>query len=324
MYIIIQLVRKWMSRFKLIRFITNYIPINIIRRTSSFIDHYVIGLFKSLNNGHLFLSAAGIAFSIIVSAIPMVLLIFSVLGSIIDPSTIEEQVNTAIDGIIPFHASADYMKRFILSRIPEVVQYKSLAGWLGSFGLLFTSTWLFSSMRTILNKIYKIEEAKSAVVGMLRDFGMVILVLIFILLSTFILPTANFFISLTENIPVLKQFDLGSLTNNLFSYISIILMFITFHLFYLFIPYGRLGAKVAFFSALWATILWETVRLVFQYYIVNFLALNKLYGTFLFFAVVMFWIFYASIVFLIGAEVGQLYRERRETTKGTLPESQHT
>jgi uncharacterized BrkB/YihY/UPF0761 family membrane protein len=26
----------------------------------------------------------------------------------------------------------------------------------------------------------------------------------------------------------------------------------------------------------------------------------------------MFWIFYASIVFLLGAEIGQLYRERRE------------
>ncbi len=310
-----------MSRFKLIRFITKYIPVNIIRRISSFIDHYVIGLLKSLNSGHLFLSSAGIAFSIIVSAIPMVLLIFSVLGSIIDPSTIEEQVNTAIDGIIPFHASADYMKRFILSRIPEVVQYKSLAGWIGSFGLLFTSTWLFSSMRTILNKIYKIEEAKSAVIGMLRDFGMVILILIFILLSTFILPTANFFISLTENIEVLKQFDLGSFINNLFSYISIVLMFVMFFLFYLFIPYGRLGTRVALVSALWATILWETVRLIFEYYVVNFLALNKLYGTFLFFAVVMFWIFYASIVFLVGAEVGQLYRERREIRKSKLSET---
>ena len=310
-----------MLRYKVIRFFSKYIPVDIIRRITSFIDHYVFGLFRSLSSGHLFLSAAGIAFSIIVSAIPMVLLIFSVLGSIIDPSTIEEQVNTAIDGIIPFHASADYMKRFILTRIPEVVQYKSLAGWVGSFGLLFTSTWLFSSMRTILNKIYKIEEAKSAVIGMLRDFGMVILILIFILLSTFILPTANFFISLTENIEVLKQFDLGSFINNLFSYISIILMFVMFFLFYLFIPYGRLGSRVAFYSALWATILWETVRLVFEYYVINFLALNKLYGTFLFFAVVMFWIFYASIVFLLGAEVGQLYREKREAKKVNLTES---
>lgn len=301
-----------MLQFKIENFISQKISVKNYKRITAFIDHYFGGLFRSLHSGHLFLYAAGIAYSIIISTIPLVLLIFSVLGSIIDPSTIEKQVNTAIKEIIPYNASAEYMKRFILSRIPEVVQYKSLAGWIGSFGLLFTSTWLFSSMRTILNKIFKVEETKSAVVGMLRDFGMVILILIFILLSTFLLPIINFFVSLTEEIEILKQFGLGTLANDLVTYLSLVLMFIMFYLFYKFIPYGKLGPRVSLVAAIWATILWEVVRLIFEYYVVNFLALNKLYGTFLFFAVVMFWIFYASIVFLLGAEIGQLYRERRE------------
>lgn len=301
-----------MLRFKIVRFISEIISVKTFRRITAFTDHYIGGLLHSIHSGHLFLSAAGVAYSIIISIIPLVLLIFSVLGSIIDPSTIEEQVNTAINEIIPHHASAEYLKRFILSRIPEVMQYKSLAGWIGSFGLLFTSTWLFSSMRTILNKIFNVEEVKSAVIGMLRDFGMVILILVFILLSTFILPTVNFFVSLTEEIEILKQFGLGTLVNNLVTYLSIVLMFAMFYLFYKFIPYGKLGPRVSFVSALWATILWEIARMVFEYYVVNFLALNNLYGTFLFFAVLMFWIFYASIVFLLGAEVGQLFRERKE------------
>jgi len=301
-----------MSQFKIVRFISQIISVKTFRTIASFSDHYVGGLIRSLSSGHLFLSAAGIAFSIIISAIPLVLLIFSVLGSIIDPSTIEEQVNTAINEIIPHHDSAEYLKKFILLKIPEVVEFKSLAAWIGSFGLLFTSTWLFSSMRTILNKIFQVEETKSALVGMLRDFGMVILILIFIMLSTFILPTINFFVSLTEEIEILKQFGLGTLVNNLVTYLSLVLMFIMFYLFYKFIPYGKLGPRVSFVSALWATILWEVVRLIFEYYVVNILALNKLLGAFLFFAVLMFWIFYASIVFLLGAEIGQLYRERKE------------
>ncbi len=309
-----------MSRFKIQESISQIFSVKTFRRIAEFADHYIGGLFRSTQSGHLFLSAAGIAYSIIISAIPLVLLIFSVLGSIIDPSTIEEQVNTAINEIIPYHASAEYLKRFILSRIPEVLEYKSLAGWIGSFGLLFTSTWLFSSMRTILNKIFKVEEVKSAVVGMLRDFGMVILILVFILLSTFLLPTINFFVSLTEEIEILKQFGLGGLVNNLVTYLSLALMFAMFYLFYKFIPYGKLGPRVSFVSALWATILWEIARMIFGYYVVNFLALNKLYGTFLFFAVLMFWIFYASIVFLLGAEVGQLYRERKEMREATKNE----
>ena len=305
-------------QFKALRKVGKFCSMDRFRRILAFLSHYVGGVFRRMEKNHLFLSASGIAYSIILSVIPIVLLIFSVLGNIIDVATIEEQVNTAIDNFIPYHDSAIYMKHFILSRIPEVVKYKSLAGGLGIIGLFVTSTWLFSSMRTVLNKTFKVEETKGAIIGMLRDFGMVLLILVFILLSTYLLPTINFFVSLTEKIEILEPFGLGAAVNFFVPYISLLLMFLMFYLFYTFIPYVKMNYKVPLASALWATILWETARMLFEYYVTNFLALNKLYGTFLFFAVVMFWIFYASIVFLVAAEIGQLYRERRDARRGII------
>ncbi len=302
----------------MLRKIGKLCSIERFRKIVSFINHYVGGTFRRLDKNHIFLSAAGIAYSIILSVVPLVLIIFSVLGSMIDVVTIEEQVNTAINGLIPYADAASYMKHFILTRIPEVVKYKSLAGGIGLLGLFFTSTWLFSSMRTILNKIYKVEENKGALIGLLRDFGMILLVLVFVLLSTYLLPTLNFFVSLTDKIEILKPFALGSVIHALVPYISILLMFLMFYMFYTFIPYVRMHFKVPIASALWATILWEAVRLLFVYYVSNFLVLNKLYGTFLFFAVIMFWIFYASMIFLVGAEIGQLYRERRDARRGII------
>ncbi len=309
-------------QFKVLRKIGKLCSIERFRKIVSFINHYVGGTFRRLDKNHIFLSAAGIAYSIILSVVPLVLIIFSVLGSMIDVVTIEEQVNTAINGLIPYADAASYMKHFILTRIPEVVKYKSLAGGIGLLGLFFTSTWLFSSMRTILNKIYKVEENKGALIGLLRDFGMILLVLVFVLLSTYLLPTLNFFVSLTDKIEILKPFALGSVIHALVPYISILLMFLMFYMFYTFIPYVRMHFKVPIASALWATILWEAVRLLFVYYVSNFLVLNKLYGTFLFFAVIMFWIFYASMIFLVGAEIGQLYRERRDARRGIIWEEE--
>jgi uncharacterized BrkB/YihY/UPF0761 family membrane protein len=63
---------------------------------------------------------------------------------------------------------------------------------------------------------------------------------------------------------------------------------------------------------LWATILWEVARLVFGYYVQTFLQSNKFYEAFLLILVLLFWLFYASILFIIGAEIAQLYRERLE------------
>lgn len=306
----------------MVRTVRKYLSKERANLVFSFFNHYIGGTFRRLEKNHLFLSAAGIAYSIILSVIPLVLIIFSVLGNIIDVATIEEQVNSVINSLIPYHASADYMKHFILSRIPEVVKYKSLAGGLGLLGLFFTSTWLFSSMRTILNKIFKVDETKGALIGILRDFGMVILILVFILLSTYILPTISYFIAISKKMEILAPSPKGTVLNLLVPYISLLLMFIMFYLFYSFIPYVKMGYKVPLAAALWATVLWEAARWLFEYYVTSFLALNKLYGTFLFFAVVMFWIFYASIVFLVGAEIGQLYRERRDARRGIIWEEE--
>jgi len=62
--------------------------------------------------------------------------------------------------------------------------------------------------------------------------------------------------------------------------------------------------------------LWGTVQYLFGYYITNFITLKKVYGAYLFAIVVIFWIYYTSFVFILGAEIGQLYRERHEKLKG--------
>jgi membrane protein len=64
-------------------------------------------------------------------------------------------------------------------------------------------------------------------------------------------------------------------------------------------------------SAIAATFFWEIARQLFGYYITNVATLNRIYGTYALLVIVAFWIYYSSILFLVGAEIGQLYRERR-------------
>jgi membrane protein len=244
--------------------------------------------------------------------IPMVLLMFAFLGNIIDPVNVEDQVNKLIDTLIPYPQFASYTKKFILSRIPEVIEFKTLAGYLGAVGLLFTSTWLFSTMRTVLNKTYGVSVHKSALIGLLRDFGMVILIIVFILLATFILPITNIILSTADEIEFLQVFQLSTLADTLFSVISTLIIFLLFLVLYYLIPYEKLGKKIPIVSALWATILWEVARNIFGYYVKNFLVINNVYGAFVLIIVIMFWLFYSSILFIIGAEIGQLYRERKK------------
>ncbi len=68
-------------------------------------------------------------------------------------------------------------------------------------------------------------------------------------------------------------------------------------------------------SALMATIFWEIARQIFGYYLAHAAALDRVYGAYLFLVAVVLWIYYSSLMFILGAEIGQLYRERLAGSK---------
>jgi len=264
-----------MSKFKLLRIIGNYFSFNQYRKILRFLNHYIIGLLKRIDDHHIFLSGGGIAFSLLLSTIPILLLLFALLGNIVEPHTIEENISKLITTIIPYPEYAQFTKNAILRRVPEVFQYSTTAFFLGITGLFFTSTWFFSSMRTILNRIFGYDQNKGIIAGLIRDFGMVLLVIVMILVSTFVLPSLNFFINATENFEILKSFQVDEIAHTVFSFTQIIVVLFLFFLFYSVIPYAKLNKKATFVGALWATILWELARFAFGYYVEHFLQANK-------------------------------------------------
>lgn len=277
-----------------------------------FVSHYFWGLYYRIDEHHVFLYSSGLAFSLFLCIVPFVLIIFSILGNILAVTSVEDQINTFIYTVIPYAEYAEYAKDVIFSRIKEVVEYKTMAGYIGAFGLFFAASGLFSSMRTILNKIFPGRDDKSAIIGKLRDFGMVLIVIVLVLFATIILPAIDILKDYTHKFRVFHFFELSAIQHMMISAVSFLAIYLTFYVFYSLIPYAKLGRRVPALSALWAAILWEVAKRLFGYYINHFATLNKIYGTYALLVVLAFWIYYSSITFLLGAEIGQLYRERKE------------
>lgn len=275
-----------------------------------FLSHYFIGIYDRADNHHIFLFGGGLAFSLFTCIIPFILIIISILGMVLEASSVENQINTFISTIIPYKSYADYAKKIIFSRIQEVIEYKSLAGYIGGLGLLFAASGLFSSMRTILNKIFGGSESVHVVIGKLRDFVMIIIVIIFLLLSIIILPAIDIIKNITYRFAIFNYVQFSSFEHIAISLISYLTVFLLFYVFYSFIPYAKLGRKVPAVSAFWAATLWEVAKRLFGYYINHLATLDRIYGTYALLVVVAFWIYYTSVIFILGAEIGQLYRER--------------
>lgn len=292
-------------------FLRRYFNTKTTKYIQDFIKHYIFGLIKRLDEHHIFLAGGGIAFSLLLSVIPFIMLSLSILGALVDPGVIEEKIIFTIDAIIPYPEYANYAKKVISSKLPDVIQYNSFAAYFGIIGLLFTSTWIFSSLQTVLNEVFNIKVKQSALKAFFKDIQMVLLLMLLIFISTFAIPLLNFLVLATNEIPILSYLRISYFINSIISYSATGVLFLLFYVFYLLIPYEKLGNRVALVSALWSTILWDIARKIFGYYVSNFLADNQFYGAFVLLIVILFWIFYSSCLFIIGAEIGELYRERK-------------
>jgi membrane protein len=273
-----------------------------------FFRHYFGGLYRRLAQHHAFLLAGGLAFSFLVCIVPLGLVFLSVLGNILAASSFEYQVGVVIEMLFPSPQYSAALKAFLLARVDEIIAYRDVAGYGGAFGLLLAASGLFSSMRTILNKIFRVQKDEHLVVGKLRDFGMVLLVLLFFLISTAIFPLLEFMRKSASKIMWLQSLPLNT-WQNLFPILFFVILFFLFFILYHFVPYEKLANVPTAVSALVATIFWEIARQIFGYYLANAVSLAKVYGAYIFIVAVVLWIYYSALVFILGAEIGQLYRE---------------
>ena len=296
-------------KYRILRFKLNLTP--RFQKFRDFIVHYFGGLINRMDDHHVFLLAGGLAFSIFVCIIPFALIVFAVVGTILNSEYMQFQVNGLIETIIPYHQYSEFVKRIIFTRINEVIEYKNLAGIIGGFGLLFAASGLFSSMRTILNSVLDTRSDEHFILAKLKDFALVIMVILIFFITTVLMPFIDILRQKADQFQSLHFLYSGIFEHVVFSLLSLVLVFILFSILYFAVPKKKLGKKATFISAFWAAVLWETAKQIFGYYISHFSALGKIYGTYVLFVVVAFWIYYSSIVFIIGAQLGKLYADRR-------------
>jgi len=287
-------------------------------RIVDFCRHYFGGIYHRVGDDHLLLLGSGLAFSVIMCIVPFVLIIIYLLGHFLESASVSHQLSLFIDTMIPYQQYADYAKKILYSRTDEVIAYKNIAGYIGALGLLLSASGLFSSMRTGLNVVFRTPGPSRVYLGKLHDLGMVLLVIIFIVLSTTLFPALEAVKDSAGKVGFLKFLDISGWQRAMFSIGSFISVFLLFFALYNLIPYKKPGLRVPAVGAAWAALFWVVAKEIFGYYITNVASIKRIYGTYVLFAVIIIWIYYSSVIFLFGGLIAQLYRERKAQKSYTI------
>lgn len=268
--------------------------------------YYVIGLYNKFDEDHIWIMSASIAFNIVICIIPIILILTSILGIYLSREDasgyLSESLNKVI-GITPELKTK--IVNVAVSAIDELSNNSTLTAIIGTVGVLWTAGGLFSTIRDVLNRIYKTKSDTFYLWAKLRDIGMVILITIVFLLSF----SSTFILSIFR--AVFGDAIFSYTTSVLTQGIGYIFTFIMFYLIFKLVPQGYVNNKIALISSFTATLLYEALKYLFIVYLVSFANYQKVYGAYAAAVAVIFWVYYSCLTFVIGAEAGQLYKEKK-------------
>lgn len=290
-----------------LQFLEYFITLRWVRQ----IWMYLVRIIERMDANHIFLSAAGISFNALMCFIPLLLLIFYVLGFYLNSADAVSTVDTWIQQLELFPYQKEQLRGIAVKLMQEFVSGSHLAGVLGAIGLMWTSSALFAALRTALNRVFSIQDTKNIFVSKLKDFAMLSIVGISLMAVTVFLYGVSFIKEIGQDIfGVEFQSWIFNDAVNLIS--PFVLSFILFCLVFYLLPDRRLPARIILISSAIAAVLWGLAKIIFAYYLTNLWKIGAIYGPYAIVVATSIWVYYSSVTVLFAAEVAEMSSERRE------------
>jgi membrane protein len=254
--------------------------------------------------------ASALSFDVILTAIPFLVLLLAVVGTLVQHQITVQQLDLA-ELLRRFMPSAsgpdsDAAIRNVERALEQVVASRGQLTLVGVPLFLYFSTRLFGGLRAALNEVFDTEERRSFLVGKLIDLALVLLTGTLLLLSA-LLPAleARTLGLMTEGDSFLLEW-LYRLSLEIVAFgFSTALFLAVFKV----LPSRRIAWRTAVVAAVFCALAFELAKRLYALYVAHFVTLDRIASNAnagAFFLLIL-WIYYTNCVFLIGGEIAEAY-----------------
>jgi membrane protein len=220
--------------------------------------------------------------------------------------------DSALQNVYPF--SPEFLQQVVPVFFSDAAELTARIGDLGLFGLgvfLFFGILVFKKMVQFINDMFFIDIAHAFFGKRLKEFGLLLIVVILIIAS--FLATG-----LTTTITTVFEQDLAlrtpidpalvrAVNGFLLKYVlPFLITFLFFYILFKWIPEKRVNALAAFASSLFSALLWEMVKRGYTYYLVHISLLKKMQDPIVAIILFGFWMEVTMGIMLYGAKLTYL------------------
>ncbi len=268
---------------------------------------------NSAEDNVLFL-AGGIAFNILLAAVPFILLLVVGLAGALNQTAAaaETVVETLIDQLLPtqYDTAATPMRRML----GDIIRARGEIGLYTAIPFIWFSTRLFGSLRSVLAEVFDIEYDRGIIDGKIFDIKITVLATILVVAYTAL--SAYLAIATTRGVETLVAAGLRHDVMGRVEYwagrlVALLVITLMFFALYKYLPKRRIRMETALIAAVFASVSLELAKNVFSAIVKSFNPGSLYTGTIAAIVIVIVWTYYAALIFILGGEVAQVYELRR-------------
>ena len=169
---------------------------------------------------------------------------------------------------------------------------------IGVLFLFVTTVMMLTSIETVFNRIWRVQETRNGIIGFMRYWTI-------ISLGPILLGSAFVISSTLASMNVLSNNFAGYEVDGtaVFGLISFALTVLGFFILYWTIPNRSVPVRAAVIAALFGAITFELLKNLFGFVMANFTSYTIVYGAFAAIPIFLLWIFLSWNVVLIGVEI---------------------
>jgi membrane protein len=275
---------------------------------------YAKRVWDNAGEDNIFFLAGGIAFNILLAAVPFVLLLVSGLATVLNRSADQTvlDVTAIIDSLLPPHAETTESP--VHKLLNDIIGARGAIGIYSAIGFIWFSTRLFGSLRSVLADVFDIETDRGIIQGKLFDIQITIMATLLLIAYTAL--SAYLALATTRGIELFERLGIradvmGTLEYGFGRLVAFVFVALMFFALYKFLPNRKIRSQTALLAAVFTGGMFEIAKNLFTSYVAEFNPGSLYTGTLYALVIIVFWVYYAAMIFILGGEVGQVYELRR-------------
>jgi membrane protein len=257
------------------------------------------------------LQAMSLTYSTLLSLVPFLAVMFSVLKSFGVQNALEPLLTQLLQ---PLGADASAVTNEIIGFVDNL--RVGILGALGMAMLFYTVVTLVAKIEDALNRIWRLPRSRTWGQRITAYLSVVLVGPVMVFTALTLIASAQSYWLVERLVQIGFVSYVFTLTTNVMPFV---LFCATFAFLYKLIPYTHVRLSSALVGGATAGILWQLVGMAFAAFVANSARYAAIYSSFAIIVVFLIWVYVGWLIFLVGAEVAYFHQHPSAFIREALP-----